>query len=159
MIAALFRLFGWLGALAVVALVAAAGAFWWIERSGVQAPTDPGVCYRMARVGATPQFEPLFHGIRSLEICGAALERIHLTTGADVTGAYQGRFIFVDKTSIRSAGHFKGEQWRVFFDPQRDMLDGKLRPATPSTITVAPPETPPGELHRHKAAGDGGQTG
>jgi hypothetical protein len=68
----------------------------------VEAPLDPGVCFAVVE---TPQhtlkYNKLATNIKNLEYCSAELERMRLGflrlggSTDDVTGAYQGHFIFL----------------------------------------------------------------
>lgn len=109
----------------IVALIGAGLTGWvfWRSATEIHAPKDPGVCYRMTAPG---HFEPLVRNSQGIEACAGDLERIHMKTGESLTGAYQGRFIFVDKEAIRSATSWDGQRWRLYFDNQRDALDKKL---------------------------------
>jgi hypothetical protein len=69
---------------------------------------------------------PLVRGSTGIEACAGDLERIHMKTGESLVGAYQGRYIFVDKEAIRSADRMSGQHWRLFFDDQRKALDKSL---------------------------------
>lgn len=69
----------------------------------VKAPTDVGVCYAVE----TPDGEPVFNVVArnqpQIEMCAARLEELRLrfrglgSTRQEITGAYQGQFIFVDR--------------------------------------------------------------
>ena len=114
-----------LGVFGVVGVVGVSSAFW--AGAGRDAPSNEGVCWRMTDQAGKPHFAPLASNILNLESCAAYLERIHLTKGGEVQGAFQGRFIFIDDLAIRSATRLDGSRWRVFFDPQRTALDARLR--------------------------------
>lgn len=127
---------GWiLGVFAVVTVVAV-GASFFSQAKG--APSDPGVCWRATFEGGRTNFHRLATDVLNLESCSAYLERIHLQDGGQVTGAFQGRFIFVDDDAIKSAASMEGSRWRVFFGPQRAALDRRLRAgsAIPTVVTA-----------------------
>lgn len=72
----------------------------------VKAPTDTGVCYAVE----TPDGEPVFNVVArdqaQIEMCAARLEEIRLrfrglgSTRQEITGAFQGQFIFVDRRGV-----------------------------------------------------------
>jgi len=115
--------FGGMVALMVVIFVGAVGWLYWQQSREVPAPRDPGVCWRR---GGDGKFTAIFRGSTGIEACAGDLERIHMTTGEDLVGAYQGRYIFVDKEAIRSADTLDGSRWRLYFDNQRRQLDKDL---------------------------------
>ena len=128
----------WLSAVFGVAILVggtmvASGAFRLTE-----APEDRGICFRMIGGEAGRRYVQLAKNVANLETCAAHLERLHLQSGGDVAGAYQGRFIFVDEGAIRSATSLEGSRWQVFFGPQRLALDKRLREgsATPTMFTM-----------------------
>jgi hypothetical protein len=122
---------------AVGAVVVVAAVFGGLGR-GTHAPEDKGVCWRITSGASPPQYAVLAKDVANLETCAAHLERIHLQTGGNVDGAYQGRFLFVDATAIRSATSLEGSRWQVFFAPQRAALDQKLSQGagTPQLFTM-----------------------
>ena len=137
----LFRVFRWAAVLAVIAFVGlAAGILYW-QASTVDAPLEKGICWRMNPMGASPQFDVIGRDVSGLEACAADLERIHKHTGKTLTGAYQGRFIFVDNEAIRSANTLNGVHWRLYFDSQRQALDKKLD-IRPLEMTTQPAPKP-----------------
>ncbi|HTI67230.1 MAG TPA: hypothetical protein VL460_06750 [Caulobacteraceae bacterium] len=94
---------------------------------GTLAPEDKGICWRMIATGGKPQYVQLAKDVANLETCAAHLERLFIQAGGEVSGAYQGRFLFVDERAIRSGTSLEGSRWQVFFAPQRAALDKKLR--------------------------------
>jgi hypothetical protein len=135
------RVFGLLSAVACLCFLGAVGWLIWMQSQEVRAPSEPGVCYRQGRDG---RFAVFYRDIASIETCAGVLEREHLTTGADITGAYQGRFIFIDKEAIRSADSMSGQRWRLYFDNQREVLDRKVKiPEMVMTTERAPPAANP----------------
>ena len=119
-------------AVLVLAFVGFTGWEIWQRQHDVHAPRDPGVCWRM---GGDGTFTVLVRGSSGIEACAGDLERIHMRTGESLVGAYQGRYIFVDKESIRSADRLDGVPWRLYFDNQRRSLDKDLN-AHDITITT-----------------------
>ena len=100
----------------------------------VKAPTDTGVCYAVE----TPDGEPIFNVVArdqaQIEMCAARLEEMRLrfrslgSTRQEVTGAYQGQFIFVDRRGVSFARTLEGAR---FFALARTG-DGRL--AVPGAI-------------------------
>jgi hypothetical protein len=126
--------------LILAVFVVTAGWLIWQQSREVHAPTDVGVCWRQGKDGRLAVF---YRDIASIETCAALLEREHITGGRDETGAYQGRFIFVDTEAIRSAPTLGGERWRLYFDNQRAVLDRKLKiPEMVVTTQRGPPAKP-----------------
>jgi len=109
----------------VVGLAFLGGSAWfiWSQSQDIPAPREPGICYRR---DADMKFVPLVHNSQGIEACAGDLERIHMKTGESLVGAYQGRYIFVDKDAIRSSDRMSGQHWRLFFDEQRKALDKSL---------------------------------
>ena len=92
-----------------VVLAAAACA-----QPSVEAPAEAGVCWRMSAAGEQPAFQAIDRGIANLETCAVRLEGARMVEGKPVSGAYQGRFIFVDAEQITSAASLDGQRFRVF---------------------------------------------
>lgn len=100
----------------------------------VKAPTDVGVCYAIE----TPEGEPTFNVVArdqpQIEMCAARLEEIRLrfrglgSTRQEITGAYQGQFIFVDRRGVSFGRTLEGSR---FFALARTG-DGRL--AVPGAI-------------------------
>lgn len=109
--------------LLIVGFLATAGWLIWSQTQDIHAPRGEGLCWRQ---GADGKFTVLVHGSQGIEACAGDLERIHMKTGESLVGAYQGRFIFVDKDAIRSSDTLNGQRWRLYFDNQREALDKKL---------------------------------
>lgn len=100
-----------------------------------RAPTDPGVCYSVAqKEGQELAFNVLARETPQIEVCAARLEEMRLNflrlggTNRDVVGAYQGRFIFVDRRGISFSQRLDGAR---FFALARTG-DGRL--AVPGAI-------------------------
>ena len=112
---------------------------------GPAAPQAKGVCWRDALPGApSPDFRALARNVDTLEDCAAELEAIHLQSGADVRGAYQGAFIFVDRRKVASASHLGDFAYPIFQPAQRAEIDTDLRDlikqrngAVPSAADIA----------------------
>lgn len=128
----------WLSAVFGVAiLISAVVVFTGVGRS-TPAPDARGVCYRMLGGEENPRYVELAKDVANLETCAAHLERLYLQAGGELAGAFQGRFLFVDSKSIRSATSLEGSRWQVFFGPQRAALDRSLRAGntTPTMFTM-----------------------
>jgi hypothetical protein len=59
--------------------------------------------------------------------CAADLDLAYLSEGAPITGAYQGRYIFIDRDAIASAERLDMIHYPVFNVAQRASLDRQLR--------------------------------
>jgi hypothetical protein len=137
------RIYPWLGVVAVVLGVGAAGWVVWDQnRPRVEAPTEAQVCWRMDMAGGKPRFTVLSRRVDNLESCAANLEGMHMDTGGPVRGAYQGRFIFVDADAIQSSPTLDGARWRIFWGPQREALRKKII-AQRRRVAMGLPAVPP----------------
>lgn len=136
---------------AAAALAVAASAC----SSGVEAPFDPGVCYSVVTdEGAENgvRFNVVARDQPQMEFCAARLEEMRLRflglggSNREVIGSYQGKFIFIDATGVKTADTLTGG--RYFFLARTG--DGRL--AIPGAIqrdidgrpvgVIAPPEQP-----------------
>jgi hypothetical protein len=93
------------------------------------APTDVGICWRMT-VGADgkPAFAPVSNTARTLETCGAHLEAVALRENkAELTGAFQGQFIFITPAMVQSSMRLKGVRYRLFDADTRAKIDRELK--------------------------------
>lgn len=115
--------FGAVALILVLAFIGLTGWEIWQHDHEVHAPRDPGVCWRM---GADGKFTVLMRNSSGIEACAGDLERIFMTTHTPINGAYQGRYIFIDKEAIRSADTLTAQRWRLYFDNQRQQLDKDL---------------------------------
>lgn len=88
-------------ALALLGLTVSACA-----QKGVEAPTEPGVCYHVvpAEDGkSAPKINVVARDQPQIEFCAARLEEMRLRflrmggNNRDMIGAYQGQFIFIDR--------------------------------------------------------------
>lgn len=123
-------------ALGVVASLAACGG-------SVQAPRDTGVCYTVSLPGegeaGQPSFNVLARDQEQIEHCAARLEEMRIRflrmggSNRSVVGAYQGQFIFVDRTGVSFGRSLEGSR---FFALARTG-DGRL--AVPGAIEREPP--------------------
>ncbi len=82
------------------------------------------MCWRAAAPG---HFAVLARNVETLENCAAELEAIHLQSGTDVQGAYQGAYIFVDRRKVASATHVGDFAYPIFQPAQRAEIDADLR--------------------------------
>jgi hypothetical protein len=57
--------------------------------------------------------------IDTLENCAVRLESIRMTSGQPMTGAFQGRFLYVTDAEISVASSPKAQRYRVFTPEQR----------------------------------------
>ncbi len=130
--------------LLVGSLATVAGGLAACEPEGPRPPTDVGVCWHMItpRAGGEPRFNRLAENVSSLEQCAARLEAMRLRfngMGArqeQVTGAYQGRFLFLRSTGIFTATRFRERGYLALVRT----ADGRL--AQPGAVRQ-PPRGPP----------------
>ena len=100
----------------------------------VKAPNETGVCYAVEQSGDEPVFNVVARDQVQIEMCAARLEEMRLrfrglgSTREEVTGAYQGQFIFVDRRGVSFARTLEGAR---FFALARTG-DGRL--AVPGAI-------------------------
>lgn len=93
-----------LGAIGIAALcLAGAGC----ADNGLAAPTDPGICWHMARPQGQPaRFNRLSAGVTSIEQCAGNLEAMRLRfrglgmAQEELVGAYQGMFLFLRPSGV-----------------------------------------------------------
>ena len=89
------------------ALIAAAAALAACG-GGVKAPYDEGVCYavEIPEGGGEPVFNKVADNQPQIEACAARLEEMRLRflrlggNRREVTGSYQGQFIFIDRAGV-----------------------------------------------------------
>lgn len=103
--------------LAIAALIAAAALLGACKKE-VEAPLDTGVCYA---VGAGPNGEIKFNVVArnmpNIENCAAQLEGMRLRflrmggQTHELSGAYQGNFIFLRQEGIFRAQRWEGNQY------------------------------------------------
>jgi hypothetical protein len=87
-------------------------------QSEPQAPTDLGVCYHFAAMqGGKPKFNVVASNVPDMEHCAAVLEGMRIKflslggTNQEITGAYQGNFIFLETDGIFTATSFNGGRY------------------------------------------------
>jgi hypothetical protein len=96
--------------------------------TGSPAPDEFGVCWRADfQPHGRPVFTPVAARAPDLLSCAADLELAYLSEGAPVTGAYQGRYIFIGPAAIESAERLDLIRYPVFNVAQRASLDRQLR--------------------------------
>lgn len=83
-----------------------------------KAPLDQGVCYHVGKiVDGEPMFNVLARDQPQIEFCAARLEEMRLrflSMGGGKTeliGAYQGQFIFIDRTGVRFGKTLTGQRF------------------------------------------------
>ena len=84
----------------------------------IEAPEDRGVCWHMVQPpNAQPKFNQLATGVPDLEHCAAALEKMRISFQSlgvpqgDITGAYQGQFLFLNRYGVFTAQSLNGYQY------------------------------------------------
>lgn len=102
----------------VIAALAAVSAPLGACEKQIEAPLDRGVCYA---VGANPdgsiKFNVVARNQPSIENCAAQLEGMRLRflrmggQTREISGAYQGNFIFLRREGIFRAQHWEGNQY------------------------------------------------
>jgi len=100
-------------------------------------PGDPGVCFHYAQPkGQKARFNVLARNVPTLEQCAADLEamRVHfLSLGGsqtDITGAYQSKFLFLEREGIFTADSLNGASYLALVRTG----DGRLAP--PGSVPV-----------------------
>jgi len=81
----------------------------------IEAPVDKGVCWHMAQTpDGKAKFNKLAENQPDLEHCAAELEKMRLSFAAlgavstEVTGAYQGQFLFLQREGVFTAQSYDG---------------------------------------------------
>ncbi len=117
---------------AIVALVGTVGLAACAQQ--VKAPFDPGVCYSVTRPSGEIQFNVVARDQPQIEFCAARLEEMRVRflrlggSTREVTGSFQGQFIFVDSRGVSFSRTLEGAR---FFALARTG-DGRL--AVPGAI-------------------------
>lgn len=103
-------------ALALAALLAAAGLS--ACEKQLEAPRATGVCFHLVqKEGEAPKFNQVAANQQSLEYCAARLEimrRRFMSLGGqrtELVGAYQGRFIFIERRGIFTSKSLNGNRY------------------------------------------------
>lgn len=100
----------------------------------VKPPTETGVCYAAEQPEGEVVFNVVARDQAQIEMCAARLEEVRLrfrslgSTRQEITGAYQGQFIFVDRRGVSFGRTLEGAR---FFALARTG-DGRL--AVPGAI-------------------------
>ena len=104
-----------LGLVAVLAAAAVTAGALAACSQGLQAPTDAGVCWHMVtQKGGKAKFNKLSGNLPNLESCGVRLEMLRTQfirmggTHTELQGAYQGRFLFVQREGVFSSQTLNG---------------------------------------------------
>lgn len=108
---------------------------------GVEAPAERGVCYAIepGENGAEPKFNVVARDQPQIEFCAARLEEMRLRflglggTRREVSGAYQGQFIFIDRAGVWFGKSLEGPRFMALARTG----DGRL--AVPGAIEQPPP--------------------
>lgn len=84
----------------------------------LDAPTDRGVCWHLAQFpDGKVRFNKLAANLPDLEHCAAQLEMMRLrfsalgSTQSEVTGAYQGQFLFIQPEGVFTAQSYGGYRY------------------------------------------------
>lgn len=111
----------------------------------VEAPFDRGVCYAVQlsdEEGEPPRFNKVADDQPQIEFCAARLEEVRLrfqrmgVAQQEITGSYQGQFIFIDRGGVWIAKSLNGGR----FNLMARTGDGRL--AMPGAIQRAIDGTP-----------------
>ncbi|HEY9235895.1 MULTISPECIES: DDRGK domain-containing protein [Phenylobacterium] len=94
----------------------------------VSAPANRGVCWRQVDgLNGKPDFRVVAPNVETLEDCASRLEALRMAHGRPVTGAFQGRFIYVTDQEITAAAGPKAQRYRVFTPDQRVKIQDGVR--------------------------------
>ncbi|SFK66114.1 hypothetical protein [Caulobacter sp. UNC279MFTsu5.1] len=103
-------------ALSLIAAVAAVGLTGCEKQT--KAPFQAGVCLHVIeQKDGTLKFNPVAQNVPSLELCAAELEGMRLrfvrlgSPNREMTGAYQGKFIFLQKEGIYLGDTYEGARF------------------------------------------------
>lgn len=87
---------------------------------GLEAPTEPGVCYHVV-LPEDGKSAPLVNVVArdqpQIEFCAARLEEMRLRflsmggNNRDMIGAYQGQFIFIDRAGVKFGRTLEGQRF------------------------------------------------
>lgn len=122
----------------------------------VRAPFDEGVCFvvEMGEEGEAPTFNVLARDQPQIEFCAARLEEMRLRflrmggTRRELTGAYQGQFIFIDRSGAWISRTLDGSRFALLARTGDGRLaqPGAIQRAadgTPIAVAAPPPEATP----------------
>ncbi|MEN5146065.1 hypothetical protein [Brevundimonas diminuta] len=83
-----------------------------------KAPRDQGVCYHVGKiVDGKPHLNVVARDQPQIEFCAARLEEMRLNflrmggSKTEVTGAYQGQYIFIDRAGVRFSKTLTGQRF------------------------------------------------
>lgn len=104
--------------LSILILGLAAGALAACSQS-TKAPFDQGVCYAVepGAEGEAPSFNVVAEDQPQIEFCAARLEEMRLRflrmggSRREIVGAYQGRFIFIDRAGVSFSQTLEGARF------------------------------------------------
>jgi hypothetical protein len=84
----------------------------------IEAPTDAGVCYHMVPMtDGSVHYNKVAENVSSIEKCAVALDDMRLKFLAlggsrqNISGAYQGQFLFLGPQGVFIAQHFNGARY------------------------------------------------
>lgn len=84
----------------------------------LKAPTDKGVCYHVGELASdAPRFNVVARDQPQIEFCAARLEEMRLKflslggSNNEMVGAYQGQFIFIDRTGVKFSKSLDGARF------------------------------------------------
>ena len=119
-----------------LSLIAAAVGLTGCEKQ-TKAPFEQGVCMHVIeQKDGTLKFNPVAQKVPSLELCAAELEGMRLrfvrlgSPNRELTGAYQGKFIFLQKEGIYLGDTYEGARFMslVRTGDGRLAVPGAIRP-------------------------------
>ena len=123
----------------IAASVAAAGLALTACEKQIKAPFEKGVCFHVAtNKDKTLRFNPVERNVESMEQCAATLEGMRIryvrmgSPNRNLTGSYQGSFIFLEKEGIYLGQTYDGARFMSLVRTG----DGRL--AVPGAIRQAP---------------------
>jgi hypothetical protein len=123
----------------IAAAVVAAGLALTACEKQVKAPFEKGVCFHVAtNKDKTLRFNPVERNVQSMEQCAGTLEGMRIrfvrmgSPNRNLTGAYQGSFIFLEKEGIYLGQTYDGARFMSLVRTG----DGRL--AVPGAIRQAP---------------------
>ena len=102
-----------------------------------KAPFEQGVCLHVVeQKDGTLKFNPVAQNVASLELCAAELEGMRIrfvrmgSPNRELTGAYQGKFIFVQREGIYLGDTYEGARFMslVRTGDGRLAVPGAIRP-------------------------------
>ena len=128
---------------AVLAVVATALAVGF--PASQRAPVEPGLCWTIdGQSEHAATFRQLDRNIENAETCGARLEAVRLMQGTDVSGAYQGVYLFADEDGLSIAPSLDGPRRELLSQKDRERVDAAIAElmrerARRQGVTIEPP--------------------